>query len=56
VLYVAMFGDQDKPWAPHIFCKACAESLRKWTKSMLKILSLVNQSFGENRKAFPTGP
>ncbi|XP_076799763.1 uncharacterized protein LOC143444861 [Clavelina lepadiformis] len=27
-------GDQDKPWAPHIVCKACVESLRKWTKDL----------------------
>ena len=29
------FGDQDKPWAPHIVCKICVENLRKWTNGML---------------------
>ena len=23
-------GDQDKPWAPHIACKTCVETLRHW--------------------------
>ena len=25
-----MLGDQDKPWAPHIVCKSCAEHLQQW--------------------------
>ena len=39
------FVDQDKPWAPHIVCKACIESLRKWANGTLKCLR-----FGENQK------
>ena len=35
-VYKAYFGmklgDQDKPWAPHIVCKVCTESLRNWSK------------------------
>ena len=31
-------GDQDKPWAPHIVCKACVENLRKWTNGTLASL------------------
>jgi len=37
LLYLkANVGDQDKPWVPHIFCKASVESLREWTKGTLK--------------------
>lgn len=35
-LYLAYFGvhlgDQDKSWAPHIACKTCYETLRRWKK------------------------
>ena len=41
-VYIAYFkvklGDQDKPWAPHIVCKACVENLRKWTNGTLASL------------------
>ena len=41
-IYLAYFkvklGDQDKPLAPYIFCKACVESLRKWVNGTLKTL------------------
>ena len=32
------FGDQDKPWALHIVCKAYVQSLEKWTDGTLKSL------------------
>jgi len=40
-------GDQNKLWAPRIVCKACVESLRKWTKGRLTIISLHHLWFGE---------
>jgi len=33
-----MLGDQEKPWAPHIVCKPCAEHLRQWTNKSRKSL------------------
>ena len=40
--YFAYFGvkvgDQDKNFAPHICCKTCVESLRRWTKKEKKSL------------------
>ena len=32
VYFGMKLGDQDKPWAPHIVCKVCTESLRNWSK------------------------
>ena len=32
------FGDQDKPWAPHVVCKTCVEHLRQWTQGSRKPL------------------
>ena len=41
--YLAYFGvqlgDQDKPWAPHEFCKTCVEYLRQWTEGSQKALN-----------------
>ena len=31
-------GDQDKPWAPHVFCTTCIEHLRQWTQGSQKAL------------------
>ena len=31
-------GDQDKPFAPHICCKACVEKLRRRSKEKIKSL------------------
>ena len=31
-------GDQDKPFAPHICCKACVANLRRWSKGNIKNL------------------
>ena len=36
--FKVVLGDQDKPWAPHIICKACVKSLRKWANGTLKSL------------------
>jgi len=36
--FKVMLGDQDKPWAPHIVCKPCAEHLRQWTNKSRKSL------------------
>ena len=35
---LAMLGDQDKAWAPHIVCKQCVEHLGQWTKKDRKSL------------------
>lgn len=31
-------GDQEKPWAPHVACKSCIESLRLWWHGKLKCM------------------
>lgn len=31
-------GDQDKPFAPHVCCKTCVESLRRWKNKETKSL------------------
>ena len=31
-------GYQNKPFAPHICCKACEENLRRWSKGKIKNL------------------
>ena len=31
-------GDPDKPWAPHVVCKTCAEHLRQRTQGSRKAL------------------
>ena len=31
------FGDQDKPWAPHVVCKTCVEHLRQRTQGSRKV-------------------
>lgn len=39
-IYQAYFGcklgDQDKPWAPHIMCKSCSVSLKRWFSGKLR--------------------
>ena len=35
VYFKVKLGDQGKPWAPHIKCKAYVENPRKWTNGTL---------------------
>ena len=39
-IYQAYFGcklgDQDKPWSPHIMCKSCSVSLKRWFSGKLR--------------------
>ena len=56
-IYPAYFkvkiGDQDKPWAFHIVCKACVESSRKWANGALKSLIFgVPMVWREPKKTF----
>ena len=48
--FKVMLGDQDKPWAPHIVCKACVESLRKWSNGTLTIRFGVPMVWTEPKK------
>ena len=32
-------GDQDKPWAPHIYCNSCSVILLEWLKNKKRSLA-----------------
>ena len=45
-------GHQNKPWAPHLACKTCVESLRGWTKGKLRLNFAVQMVWREPKNHF----